>query len=99
MRRFFLLSLFLAPLSVHAQNAPAEILQAMPTAQAVGTGTKTYLLMDIFTAVLFAPDGQWRPDAPTALRLTYHRHLSGKLIADPVHRRNAQRRFHRCGSP
>jgi hypothetical protein len=48
----------------------------------VGSGRLSFLTMDVYDAALFAPQGQWKPGEPLALRLTYLRALKGNKIAD-----------------
>lgn len=42
----------------------------------------TYMFWDVYDVTLYAPQGDWSPDKPFALQLTYLRKLDGKKIAD-----------------
>ncbi len=48
----------------------------------VGEGSLTYLFWHVYDATLYASEGQWQPEQPHALSLTYQRALEGKQIAD-----------------
>ena len=61
---------------------PACISAGVPHARLVGQGRLTYLMMDIYDARLYAPDGKVASDGPLALNLTYLRPVSGARIAD-----------------
>ena len=65
-----------------AMAVPMQVADRLPGAQAVGHGTGTYMMMDVYDAVLYAPNGRWMPRSPLALSLTYHMNLKGKAIAD-----------------
>ena len=54
----------------------------VPDAQKVGSARMTYMLWDVYDAVLYAPQGNWSADSPFALKLTYLRDLHGQKIAD-----------------
>jgi hypothetical protein len=63
-------------------NVPAVVAVSVPHAVLVGTGRMTYMMMDIYDARLYAPEGVFVPGHPMALSLTYLRSLSGARIAD-----------------
>jgi hypothetical protein len=48
----------------------------------VGAGDMRYMWFDLYHAELYAPKGYYKKGTPTALKLTYKRHLNGKKIAD-----------------
>jgi hypothetical protein len=64
---------------------PAELVAALPGAQALGAATLRFLGLDIYAARLWVPSG-FQADAyaqsPLALELTYFRALSGQRIAE-----------------
>ena len=84
MRRIFTLivALLLAAPANATIMVPAPVADNVPGAQTVGHGTGTYMMMDVYDAVLYAPDGRWMPGKPLALSLTYRMDLKGKAIAD-----------------
>jgi len=63
-------------------DIPAFITEALPDAQIVGQGTMSWVFWDVYDARLIAPEGRYAPDRPFALRLTYKRHIDGRIIAD-----------------
>ncbi|SHM28531.1 chalcone isomerase family protein [Roseibium suaedae] len=54
---------------------------SVPAASLVGEGQMTFLGFAIFDAELYAPQGQYKPSAPFALKLTYLRSFKGTAIA------------------
>lgn len=54
----------------------------LPSAELVGKGRMTFLGFKVFDAELYAPQGNYRPSAPFALKLTYLRTFKGKQIAE-----------------
>lgn len=66
-------------------NLPAELMRALPGAQALGSARLRFLGLDIYEARLWASSG-FQAGAyarnPFALELVYFRSLSGKLIAE-----------------
>lgn len=54
----------------------------VPDAEAVGEARLTYIVWDVYDAVLYAPNGQWNEQEPFALKLKYLRNLHGQKIAD-----------------
>lgn len=80
----FMAGLFSLPvMTVQANNfVPDYIAQSIPEAMIVGEGRMTYMMMDIYDARLYAPQGQFQRDQPLALSLTYLRPLRGIRIAD-----------------
>lgn len=63
-------------------NAAFSWEKSVPSPQTVGKGQFHYLFMHIYDAELFASNGTYAPDAPFALKLTYHRALDGEDIAE-----------------
>lgn len=53
----------------------------VPDAEKVGSARLQYVLWKVYDATLFAPDGQWRDNAPFALNLEYLMKLEGEEIA------------------
>lgn len=56
--------------------------KAVPAASLVGEGKMTFLGFGIFEAELYAPNGQYSPNKPFALKLTYLRNFKGAAIAE-----------------
>lgn len=54
----------------------------MPSPELVGKGRMTFLGFKVFDAELYAPEGNYSPAAPFALKLTYLRSFKGKQIAE-----------------
>jgi hypothetical protein len=83
MRNFFTIALFalLVPLQALANDVPAYIAQHVPDAEKVGQGRMTYIVMDVYDAALYAPDGKIQADKPFALTLTYHHSFESRSIA------------------
>ena len=88
MRKLFLIGAAIAALA-NAQNAMGARRHAglhraadCRTRRSSGNGRLRYMMMDIYDAELFAPDGQYEPGKPVALRLTYLRNFTGAKIAD-----------------
>lgn len=65
-----------------ANAAPAKVDALVPDAQIVGTARLTFMLWEVYDAILYAPGGQWQKTCPFALKLTYLRDLKGADIAD-----------------
>ena len=65
-----------------AVSADKHIQSFIPEAEKVGEGRLSFLLWSIYDAALYAPKGEWHPESPFALKLTYLRDISGKDIAD-----------------
>lgn len=84
MRNFLLAMVVLCSGLSHAYatHAATPWEQQVPSAQTVGKGEFHYLFMHIYDAELSAPNGAFEPDAPYALKLTYHRAFDGVDIAD-----------------
>lgn len=64
---------------------PAELLTELPGARAMGAGTLRFLGLEIYAARLWVQAGFSAgayAQSPFALELTYHRSLSGRLIAE-----------------
>ena len=80
-RKYLLSALSLLCLAGGAMAEPDLTLADVPEAKKVGAGRLVYFFMPIFDAVLYAPDGHYRPDQPFALSLTYLRSLNGSDIA------------------
>ena len=49
--------------------------QHIPQPEKVGEGSLTYLFWHVYDATLYASEGQWQPEEPHALSLTYQRSL------------------------
>ncbi len=64
---------------LHADEPSVD--QFVPSAEKVGEARLRYLLLDIYDATLFAPNGTYKPDQPFALTLEYLRKLDGDAIA------------------
>jgi hypothetical protein len=75
-------ALLTLPLNVAAENVPAEVKQAIPDAEKVGSGRLNYLFFDIYDATLFAPEGTYEKGEPVALQLNYLRSLDSKELVD-----------------
>lgn len=71
-------------LSVFSVSAAERALlnQHIPQVEKVGEGSLTYMFWHVYDAALYASEGQWQPQQPYALSLTYQRSLEGKQIAD-----------------
>jgi len=65
------LALTLAALPAWA--SPAEVARALPGAQKVGEASYSILAVQLFSAELYADDGQFSWERPFALSLTYQR--------------------------
>lgn len=81
----FVMGLLLA-LAVTAMPRPAAAdagpaSRLVPSAELVGQGRMTYLGFRVFDAELYAPQGQYSPSKPFALKLTYLRNFKGSDIA------------------
>jgi hypothetical protein len=72
--------LVVSPFQALAKSG-SELAEVVPQAKLVGQARMTYLLWDVYDARLYAPEGQWRPEAPFALELNYLRDLDGEAIA------------------
>lgn len=75
------LTLIILVLSSAAVANPA-FERHVPNAQKVGEGRLTYLVWDVYDAILFAPAGRFENGKPMALKLSYLRDIRGKDIAD-----------------
>jgi len=53
----------------------------VPQAQEISKTRFRFLFWDVYDAALYAPEGQWRADAPYALALSYLRAFNGADIA------------------
>lgn len=60
---------------------PDFVTRHIPNAATVGAGRYTYMTIDLYDAVLYAPNGQWQAGQPMALSLTYLTNLKGHKIA------------------
>jgi hypothetical protein len=81
----FVMGLLLA-LAVTAVPRPAAAdagpaARLVPSAELAGKGRMTYLGFRVFDAELYAPQGQYSPSKPFALKLTYLRNFKGSDIA------------------
>ena len=75
-----------------AYAAEAAIAQ-VPQAKMVGKGRLSLLFWEVYDAALYAPQGQWREEAPMALVIHYFREIEGKDIADRTIREMRQQGF------
>lgn len=82
MRRKGLLCAVLLLLGTQAAHASPACLASVPDAALVGRGVLTYAVWDVYEASLYAPQGQWSPDAPYALAITYRRAIDSSAIVD-----------------
>ena len=81
----------LALLAFPASAGPSGVPLPFETAR-VGQGSLNFFGMRIYDVTLWAPGGQWRPDAPYALELIYARNFgSAKLAASTVSEIRKQR--------
>jgi len=60
---------------------PDFVTRHIPDASPVGQGRYTYMTINIYDAVLYAPNGEWQEGRPMALSLTYLTRLEGEKIA------------------
>lgn len=60
---------------------PAPVFEQLPALGLVGHGRFEFLWMDIYTAALWMPGGEYAPDVPLALAIRYDRELDGEAIA------------------
>lgn len=75
------LALSLIMLYPAPSEASNEIDHYVPHAAKVGEGRLDFALWPIYQATLYAPQGQWHPDKPFALTLSYLTKIPGKKIA------------------
>lgn len=62
----------------------------------VGTGVLHYAIWKVYTASLYTPTGEWRPQQPMGLHIEYHIQLDGKKIAErSIHEMREQGMPHR----
>lgn len=61
--------------------AAEHISSYIPDAKTVGQGRMTFLLWDVYDAILYAPGGKWHEGDPLALTIHYLRNLDGDDIA------------------
>jgi Chalcone isomerase-like len=81
MQRSAIILLFALGFSSPALSSPAA-LKHVPNAQKVGEGRLSVAFWDVYDATLYAPNGQWSPDAPYALSIRYFREIEGTDIAE-----------------
>ena len=74
----FLLCLLLASPPLRAD----ALADRLPGAARVGGATFHFWWRAVYDIQLLAPEGRYRPDAPFALSLTYHRTFTGQSIAE-----------------
>jgi len=72
----------LAPLCLSAAAAPVGVDENVPDAAVVGEGRLTWMIWDAYDATLYAPGGEWSPDEPYALMLSYLRTFDGEDITE-----------------
>lgn len=80
-RQLFLSAFALSALPLAAGAAAPDPLSVIPQARKVGAGRLVVLLMPVFDATLYGPQGRWHPDLPFALKLDYLRDLQGDGMA------------------
>ncbi|MBU0859759.1 MAG: chalcone isomerase family protein [Alphaproteobacteria bacterium] len=78
----FIIALIMLVTAFPAMAAPTYVADHIPSAQIMGMGRFTYMMMDIYDVRLYAPGGAFNPNQPFALSLTYLRKLYGLRIAD-----------------
>jgi hypothetical protein len=61
---------------------PSQVTELMPHLSLVGSGRLTVLLLDVYDAYLYAPNGKWGKDQPYALSLKYLRSLKSLEIVN-----------------
>lgn len=79
----FLMLMYFITASVTAETLERDtnMLQLIDDAQTVGKARYEYLFWDIYDAELLAPAGDFSPEGPFALKLTYLRDFKGADIA------------------
>jgi hypothetical protein len=82
MRNVIRTACFLAILGITPAYSIDHIRIHVAEAKEVGEGRLSYLLWDVYDAVLYAPQGFWKEGHPFALQLSYLRQISGDKIAD-----------------
>ena len=81
-RKFLTVNFLAMVLTVHPVSA-SEPHPLMPSARAVAPQAEfTRFGFSIYRAQLWAPEGQYKKDAPFALSLTYSRDIAGERILD-----------------
>lgn len=90
----FLIIIFIGHPVFASGTVPSYIASDVPDARMVGEGRMTYLTMDIYDAMLYAPEGKLSHERPFALSLTYLRSLRGVRIADRTVEEMRQQGFH-----
>jgi hypothetical protein len=79
---FFTCCLTFIVFAPQANAAPKIVNDHVPQAKAIGEGVLKFFFKDIYTARLYASNGEWTNDAPYALELTYDLGLKGDKIAE-----------------
>lgn len=82
MRKMICFFLLMVMLHVAPAFALENLSTYMTNPKPVGSGRMSVLMMDVYDATLFAPEGKWKQDNPMALQITYLREISGSKIAD-----------------
>jgi hypothetical protein len=72
----------LLPMVVLAEDLPPPVVAKVPNAELVGTGRLNFLFFDIYDASLYAPDGEYKPGEPFALKMTYLRDLDADTLVE-----------------
>lgn len=78
------MALLLIGLAGHAGATPLTpdfVTHHIPDASPVGQGRYTYMAINVYDAVLYAPNGEWQEGRAMALSLTYLTGLKGEKIA------------------
>lgn len=81
MRSTFAIALLSLLMATPPASAKTAWEQHVPDAEKIGSGRMTYMVWNVYDATLFAPNGDWSPNKPFALTLSYLRSLNGKDIA------------------
>ena len=81
MRKILIFAALVVVLATPAYAADI-VARYVPQSKPVGQARLTYLMWDVYDAVLYAPRGTWDGKRPFALQLTYLLDLKGAKIAD-----------------
>lgn len=79
----YIFSLLIAVLALNpAWGLPEPVSRLMDNPEEVGSTRFSVLFWDVYDISLYAEEGEFNPERPFALRLTYLRDLKGELIAE-----------------
>lgn len=70
------------PQSAVSRTVPAEVKDALPNGQVVGTASVTFLFWSVFDAALWNANGQFSWEKPFALTLFYRTDFSASELVD-----------------